>query len=306
MREYVQALFATQKDKLGCGRRRCQVSCDHYDAFVRVNRRDEPTDPLRCLYFIDAFVKEVYAQDGSCLLHDSLWRVYDKAVDGVARPFFRCNTLVDCACDEQCDWQHAFGQRHSLLIAMRRFEPLLAWDDSRELGEPYSVDTRPASKSITLLDCKGICTISGCEEKHRPWRINGWRTTFTATRHDKGWSTLFCGICLKHRTLIGRCSRRGKGRPKNESELRAAIFGDSIERPLFKDGTTEEREGIHIRFRPNTNGITTSGFALYTRSTDEMEWHLSMPTRSRGVWPKKVRLCREDDARERIARIRMQ
>ena len=296
MREYVQGLLASLKAQLGQIRARSHVSSAHYEGFVRSYCGDVPMDPARRLYFIDAFVQEVYAHDATCLLQDKLLREIDEAFDGVLENLFCCSMLVDCPCDEPCDWQHAFGQRHSLLGTPHGGQSVLAWDDSRELGVPYSVRAGFVAKTIALLDCKGVCTISGCETKHPPGKINGWRTTFRGTRAARQNDISFCGLCSKHRDLINRLSRKGKRRPANERELRAAIFGNTTDRPLFKDGTTEKREAVRINFGANTNGIPTNRFALYVRSMDQVKWHLSMLKSDKGAWPKTLRLCREADA----------
>ena len=303
MQMFVRALLKSLRAHWGQIRALPHVNADHYQAFVRTNCCDVSTDPLVRLYIITAFVKEVNTQDANCLLHDSLLREVDDASDRVPAPLFRCSMLMDCSCDEQCDWQHAFGQRHSLRRSIAPFESFLAWDDTREVDVPYSVRSSFLSKRNVLLDCKGVCTISGCETKHPPERLHGWETRYRIRRPDTQRDIWFVGLCFKHRNLILRLGKKGKGKPVNESEMRAAILDDTSDVPLFKDGTTEERETILICFQANTNGIPTSRFARYDRPKGEVKWHLSMLAADSGKWPKELRLCREADAHVRTALI---
>ena len=88
-------------------------SADHYQTFVRSCYGDVPSELFRRLYLVNAFVKEVYDQDVSRVLHDSLLRELDDVVDAVLGASFPSSMLVDCLCEEPCDWQHGFGQRRS-------------------------------------------------------------------------------------------------------------------------------------------------------------------------------------------------
>ena len=79
------------------------VSAVDYSEFVRSYFAAVPTEPLRRLSLVDMFVGEVYEQDETCLLSDSLVREMDEASDAVPGTLFCCNMLVDCSCDDVCD-----------------------------------------------------------------------------------------------------------------------------------------------------------------------------------------------------------
>ena len=79
LRTYISELLFRLKRQVGSVRATSHVTLEHYSAFVRSCFEDLPSDPLRRLSLVDTFVAEVYAQDDTCLLHDSLLRGMDEA-----------------------------------------------------------------------------------------------------------------------------------------------------------------------------------------------------------------------------------
>ena len=94
LRRYITELLSTLKMQCGRGRAVTHVNFEHYSAFVSSCFEAMPTDPLARLYLVDMFVQEVYTQDVTCLLHDSLLRELDEASDGVPGTF----VLLQHAC----------------------------------------------------------------------------------------------------------------------------------------------------------------------------------------------------------------
>ena len=135
---------------------------------------------------VDTFVEEVYAHEANCLLHDSLIRGMDEASDAVPGTLFSCNMLVDCSCDDVCDWQHAFGKRHTFAFVSSQKESLLAWDNLREVGVPYSVLASFPKITTTLGNCGGFCTIYGCRAAKYSSSILGPTWCFIFKMHDSG------------------------------------------------------------------------------------------------------------------------
>ena len=56
-------------------------------------------------------------------------------------PSFKCTDLVNCTCDDIDDWEQAFTQCHDLQACKHMsYEPLLMWDDNRELPQPWCAE----------------------------------------------------------------------------------------------------------------------------------------------------------------------
>ena len=105
-------------------------------------------------------------------------------------PSFKCTDLVNCTCDEEDDWERAFTQCHDLQTCTHlSYEPLLLWDENRELPQPWRAVfisfTDAASTADSAREVSGLskdsrqCQVCGCDNLFPDSAPNGWSFTLS-------------------------------------------------------------------------------------------------------------------------------
>ena len=194
MRECVERLLASVKGHMDQVRAVSHGSVDHYQIFVRSCCGDVPSELFRRLYLVNAFVKGVYHQHVSCVLHDSLLRELDDVVDVVLGTSFPSSVLVDCSCDGPCDWQDGSGCRRS--------------SDSQQMRVPLTTEMTEAFQDWFLLRSRCRLEHRGPSARSSELEERKWAHWINSARYSSSTRAVEISIRVDWILLCCGCVRR--------------------------------------------------------------------------------------------------